>query len=145
VTASPEQFDAPQGPRRRVDEVTGVAYRVIAQARLEGGRDATLRVVRGTVATRAVLLVDKPGAVFGADDVEATPRALLALRAWQSAAPGGSPSSDARTGPRLDATTVISASIALTGVMVAVWWVASGRRRSRERGTDRTGPDADRN
>ena len=141
-----EQIDETE---RWVDETTGVAYRAVGRLAIDGVAPArsavagsTIRVTRGREPTRAVLLVVTDDEEFAAEDVEATPRALLSLRAWaETPAPGATRPDAADPGDGSSAVqrAWIGAAIAVMGALLAVWWVTRGWRRARERGVERSG------
>lgn len=122
-----------------VDEGTAVEYRVLdaTGAAARAGTILRITVRRGDEPARVALRVGAPTS-FEAANVDQTPRALAKLRAWAD-----TPAPSARferTPPKSTARPIVAiygAGIALLGVLLGVWWVRSGRRRSHERGAER--------
>lgn len=144
-----ERFQEIDEQQRWVDDATGVAYRAIGRLTLERMKDAaqprvesTISITRGSVPTRAVLLVvEGTEDRFTADDPAATPRALLALRAWAEApAPGASRarSDSDPAGSGIGRLVWIPICVGVISLLLVVWWLAVGWRRSRERGAERS-------
>ena len=138
--AAPGQSVIEGEPRRElVDEATAVEYGVLSSETLalEEGAPVTVTIRRGTQPARVALRVGAATS-FEAADVERTPRTLVKLRAWVET-PAPSAEVD-RTPVKTTSRPVVAiygAGVALLGVLIAAWWVWSGRRRSRERGAER--------
>ncbi len=122
-----------------IDEGTAVEYRVLVTttAAARAGAALTITIRRGDEPARVALRVGPPTS-FEAANVDQTPRALVNLRAWVET-PAPSAAFD-REPPKTTARPIVAlygAGIALLGILLGVWWVWSGRRRSRERGAER--------
>ncbi|MCW2920724.1 MAG: hypothetical protein JWL76_598 [Thermoleophilia bacterium] len=127
------------GGTEAVDEATAVDYRVIDAATIapRDGTKLTITVRRGDQPARVALRVGAPTS-FEAADFERTPRTIVQLRGWaETPAPSAKlDRTPAKTASR-PVVAIFGAGVALLGVLIAVWWVYSGRRRSRERGVER--------
>lgn len=122
-----------------VDEGTALGYRVVREANVAAreGTLVTVQIRRGIEPTRVALRVGAPTS-FEAADVERTPRTLVRLRAWYDTPPPSATVDAARgSSPPSSLVAWYGAGVSLLGVLIAVWWVRSGRRRSRERGLER--------
>jgi hypothetical protein len=118
------------------DSVTHIAYRVLADT--SASSTSTIVIRRGSIATRVALLVRTGGEAtpFRADHVQRTPRTLLRLQQWAA-----TPASRSSTHDAADHSTFrawYAAGLAVVALLVAGWWIRSGKVRSRERGVERS-------
>ncbi|MCW2923685.1 MAG: hypothetical protein JWM98_1089 [Thermoleophilia bacterium] len=129
--------------RRWTDRTTGVAYRAIGRLRIGRTRGdaqprvtSTIHVERGATPTRVALLVEVGNHPFRAEDVRATPRALLGVRAWAESPAAGARHVPSRDGHDRGLQRFVWIPVSLGGLAVALaaWWISAGWRRSRERG-----------
>lgn len=141
VTGGTVEFEAaaPADRETIVDEGTAVEYRVLGTAAVAvpAGSRLRLAIRRGSQPARVALRVGPPTS-FEAADVERTPRTLLKLRAWVETPAPSAPID--RTPAKTTSRPVVAwygAGVALLGMLIAAWWVRSGRSRSRERGVER--------
>ena len=141
VTGAGAGIDTTTPERREtlVDEGTAVAYRVIGTTTAAVAAGTRLRIVirRGSEPARVAVRGGGPPTV-DAPDTESTPRPRVHPRGWVET-PAPSAKVD-RSPPKTTSRPIVAiygAGIALLGVLLGVWWVWSGRRRSRERGAER--------
>lgn len=128
---------------RVTDEATGIHYRVIATSMIvsdgsRGARPATIVVRRGDAPTRVALRVGSAD-VFQTADPERTPRTVARARAWlETPAVGSVPAPRTPPGTTADVSRAVwGGALAMSAVILAIWWVRIGRRRSRVRGVER--------
>lgn len=121
------------------DEMTGIEYVPVAAIDLAAATgEGELVVERGGAPVRVALLVGSPDLEFAAVDADQTPRAAVDTRLWAETPPAGSPQERSRVRATPDRRYALyGAGLALTGVLVAVWWIRSGRDRSRRSGLER--------
>lgn len=141
VTTPPPAGGGEQAPAdaNLVDEATAIEYRAIAEQSIVASQGAKVRITvrRGSSPVRVALRVGAPTS-FEAADVERTPKTLVKVRGWvETPAPSAKVDrTPAKTASR-PVVAIYGAGVALLGVLLAIWWVWAGRRRSRERGAER--------
>lgn len=131
-----------QSPTLLVDEVTGVSYRLLARSRLrQGEAQHSITVRRGAQPVRVALRLAPARAPFAASSPERTPRTLVRLRDWQRTAPDGSrPGAVAEPVAASRFAPWFAGALGAGAMLLAAWWMRSGRRSSRERGLERLEP-----
>jgi hypothetical protein len=120
------------------DAATAISYLELVRAPIaaDPGTTATITIRRGAEPTRVALRIG-PASPFGAEDFERTPRTLTGVRIWNATPPPGSKSAQAKAADPNSAIAWFGAGIAIAGVLVAIWWIATGRAASRRRGVER--------
>lgn len=132
-------FEPPVSDEVLLDDTTNVEYRVLGTTRIHA---RSVVRVETDHPTRAALLVRSPDEPFVTDDPDRVQRTLVKLRAWTEVSATGTrraprpPVSDGR------APAIFAAAIAVVALLLAAWWVRSGRMDSRRRGVERA--DAER-
>lgn len=131
-------------PERIEDAVAGFTYRVIAEFPIDGElgtsrSPATIVVTRGSLPTRVALAVTRADATFATTDPRRTSATLLRTRAWfERGAPGAPLGSQHAQSPTRGGRIWIPIGVAVVAVLLAGWWIASGRRTARRQGIERS-------
>jgi hypothetical protein len=134
-------FRPVDAPVTLTEPLTGLTYTEIARTQHTATRAqrGTVHVVRGSRPTRAALrtAVDAP---FELEPRSQSSTTMARLRQWHEVAADGSASAaDAQPGGRNGSATpwrrraLIPLGFAAVMLLVATWWMRSGRRTSRER------------
>lgn len=120
------------------DAATAISYLELARTPITApaGTAVTVTVTRGAKPSRVALRVG-PRSPFGAEDYERTPRTLTEVRIWNATPPPGTPRPASRAVDPNRAVAWFGAGVALVGVLVAIWWIRSGKIASRRRGVER--------
>jgi len=136
VTGATRQFNRVTDEQVLLDDITSVEYRVLGTVRVDAAAEL---VVESSEPTRVALLVRHRDDAFVTEDPKRLQRTLVKLRAWTEVSATGQrrtpakPISDGR-GPA-----IYAAGLAVVALLLAAWWVRSGRTTSRRRGVERSG------
>jgi hypothetical protein len=119
------------------DDSTHIEYRALVEASI-ASTTRTIVVSRGSVPTRVALLVRPSSDTrFRADHPSRTPKTLLRLQQWAATPAAAARNHDAGSASHATFRAWYAAALAVIALLVAAWWVRTGKRRSRERGVER--------
>lgn len=122
--------------KTKVDETTGIGYRVAASTILrEGSGKHLIEIHRGTSPARVALRIGKRSDPFAALNIDHSPRASIRTQLWAETVPGGHLANQRKARVRKDYA-LFGVALTLGTIMLSAWWVWTGRKRARQRTFD---------